>query len=90
MSLVNIGFMNYVNVNKIITVTSSESAPMKRIIKEARDRGMLVDATYGRRNRSVIVTDSDQVILSSVVPETIAKRIASKDELDEDPLDEDE
>ncbi len=79
MKLVNIGFGNIVSANKLIAIVSPESAPIKRIIQEARDRGMLIDATYGRRTRAVIITDSDHIILSAVQPETIAHRINSKD-----------
>ena len=77
--LINIGFGNIVSANRIISIFSPESAPIKRIIQEARDRGMLIDATYGRRTRAVIITDSDHVILSAVQPETVAHRLASKD-----------
>jgi hypothetical protein len=77
--LVNIGFGNIVSANRIIAIVSPESAPIKRIITEARDRGMLVDATYRRRTRAVIITDSDHVILSAVQPETVANRLVNKD-----------
>ena len=77
--LLNIGFGNIVSANRIISIISPESAPIKRIIQEARDRGMLIDATYGRRTRAVIITDSDHVILSAVQPETVAHRLASKE-----------
>ena len=83
MRLINIGFGNIVSANRIVTIVSPESAPIKRIIQEARDRGMLIDATYGRRTRSVIVTDCDHIILSAVQPETIAHRL-NKEEKDED------
>ncbi|MBR4950086.1 MAG: DUF370 domain-containing protein [Clostridia bacterium] len=86
MKLINIGFGNMVSANRIITIISPESAPIKRIIQEAKDRGMLVDATYGRRTRAVIVTDSDHVILSAVQPETVANRL--NDDIDEDDIDE--
>lgn len=79
MKLVNIGFGNIVSANRLIAIVSPESAPIKRIIQEGRDRGMLIDATYGRRTRAVIITDSDHIILSAVQPETIAHRINSKD-----------
>lgn len=84
--LVNIGFGNIVSANRIIAIVSPESAPIKRIIQEARDRGMLIDATYGRRTRAVIITDSDHVILSAVQPETVAHRL---DESDRDELERD-
>ncbi len=75
--LINIGFGNIVSANRIIAIVSPESAPIKRIINEARDRGMLIDATYGRRTRAVIITDSDHVILSAVQPETVAHRLGN-------------
>jgi regulator of extracellular matrix RemA (YlzA/DUF370 family) len=81
--LINIGFGNIVSANRIVSIVSPESAPIKRIIQEARDRGMLIDATYGRRTRAVIITDSDHVILSAVQPETVAHRLASKDVTDD-------
>ncbi|WP_123054124.1 DUF370 domain-containing protein [Clostridium sp. JN-1] len=81
--LINIGFGNIVSANRLVAIVSPESAPIKRIIQEARDRGMLIDATYGRRTRAVIITDSDHVILSAVQPETVAHRLSSKDEGDE-------
>lgn len=77
MTLINIGFGNIVAANRIIAIVAPESAPIKRIIQEARDRGMLIDATYGRRTRAVILTDSDHVILSAVQPETVVHRVLS-------------
>lgn len=86
--LINIGFGNIVSANRIVSIVSPESAPIKRIIQEARDRGMLIDATYGRRTRAVIITDSDHVVLSAVQPETVAHRLASKDSThNDDPTD---
>ncbi|TCS84366.1 extracellular matrix/biofilm regulator RemA [Tepidibacillus fermentans] len=82
--LINIGFGNIVSANRIISIVSPESAPIKRIIQEARDRSMLIDATYGRRTRAVIITDSDHVILSAVQPETVAHRLTSKEEMGEE------
>jgi hypothetical protein len=79
--LINIGFGNIVSANRIISIVSPESAPIKRIIQDARDRGSLIDATYGRRTRAVIVMDSDHVILSAVQPETVAHRFADRDEI---------
>lgn len=75
MKLINIGFGNMVNSSRVIAIVSPESAPVKRIIQEARDSRVLVDATYGRRTRAVIITDSDHVILSSLQPETVANRL---------------
>jgi len=79
--LINIGFGNIVSANRIISIVSPESAPIKRIIQEARDRQRLIDATYGRRTRAVIITDSDHVILSAVQPETVAHRLTSKEDV---------
>ncbi|AOM83244.1 extracellular matrix/biofilm regulator RemA [Salisediminibacterium beveridgei] len=78
--LINIGFGNIVSANRIISIVSPESAPIKRIISDARDRNMLIDATYGRRTRAVIIADSDHVILSAVQPETVAQRVISSKE----------
>jgi regulator of extracellular matrix RemA (YlzA/DUF370 family) len=79
MKLINIGFGNIVSANRLVAIVSPESAPIKRIIQEARERGMLIDATYGRRTRAVIITDSDHIILSAVQPETVAHRLNTKD-----------
>lgn len=87
--LINIGFGNIVSANRMVAIVSPESAPIKRIVQEARDRGMLVDATYGRRTRAVIITDSDHIILSAVQPETVAHRLTARDTRD-DSDDEDE
>ena len=84
MKLVNIGFGNIVSASRIIAVVSPESAPIKRIIQETRDSGNLVDATYGRRTRAVMIMDSGHVILSSVQPETVANRLMNKDVKDKD------
>jgi len=75
MKLINIGYGNVVLGNRIVAIVSPESAPIKRVIQEAREQGNLIDATYGRRTRAVIVTDSDHIILSSVQPETVANRL---------------
>jgi len=78
--LINIGFGNIISANRVIAIVSPESAPIKRIISDARDRGQLVDATYGRRTRSVIITDSSHIILSAIQPETVAHRfVTAKD-----------
>lgn len=87
--LINIGFGNIVSANRMVAIVSPESAPIKRIVQEARDRGMLIDATYGRRTRAVIITDSDHIILSAVQPETVAHRLHARDNRDE-PEDKDE
>lgn len=75
--LVNIGFGNIVNASRIVAIVSPESAPIKRLVQECRDRDELVDATYGRRTRAVIVTDSKYLILSAVQPETVSNRLAT-------------
>ena len=80
MKLINIGFGNVVSANRLIAVVSPESAPVKRIITEAREKGLLIDATYGRRTRAVIIMDSDHVILSAIQPETVASRLEADDE----------
>ena len=72
--LLNIGFGNIVPISRIIAIVSPESAPIKRLIQEAREAGRLIDATYGRRTRAVIIVDSDHVILSAVQPETVVHR----------------
>ena len=79
MKFVNIGFGNIVSANRLIAIVSPESAPIKRVIQDARDTGKLVDATYGRRTRAVIIMDSEHVILSAVQPETVASRLDSGD-----------
>jgi regulator of extracellular matrix RemA (YlzA/DUF370 family) len=77
--LVNIGFGNIVAANRIVAIVGPESAPIKRVIQEAREKGILIDATYGRRTRAVIVSDSGHVILSAVQPETVANRLSSRE-----------
>ena len=84
MKLINIGFGNIVSANRLIAIVSPESAPIKRIIQDAREKGVLIDATYGRRTRAVLVTDSDHVILSAVQPETVANRIVEREDDMED------
>ena len=89
MKLINIGFGNMVSANRLIDIVSPESAPIKRIVQEARDKGSLIDATYGRRTRAVIIMDSDHIILSAVQPETVANRLdSSNEDLEEELEDE--
>ncbi|HHW27462.1 MAG TPA: DUF370 domain-containing protein [Firmicutes bacterium] len=76
--MVSIGFGNIVSANRIVAMVSPESAPIRRIISEARDRGMLVDATHGRRTRAVIIADSGHIVLSAVNPETVVSRLDEK------------
>lgn len=82
--LINIGFGNVVSANRIISIVSPESAPIKRIVQVARDNNNLIDATYGRRTRAVIITDSSYIILSAVQPETVGQRVITNEELTED------
>ncbi len=84
MKLINIGFGNMINAGRLITIVSPESAPIKRIVQEAKEKGLLIDATYGRRTRAVIIMDSDHVILSAVQPETVAGRLSDDEEEAED------
>ncbi len=77
MRLINIGFGNMVNAERVISVVSPDSAPIKRIIREAEDKGNLINATYGRRTRAVIVTDSDHIVLSALQTETVAARLGA-------------
>ncbi len=84
MKLINIGFGNMVSAGRLVAIVSPESAPIKRIVQESRDRGVLIDATYGRRTRAVLITDSDHVILSALQPETIAGRTAVIEEDEDD------
>ena len=79
MKLINIGFGNMVSAGRLIAIVSPESAPIKRMVQEARDRGVLIDATYGRRTRAVLIIDSDHIVLSALQPETVAGRLGGKE-----------
>ena len=81
MKLINIGFGNMVSAGRVLAIVSPESAPIKRIISDVRDKGQLVDATYGRRTRAVIIMDSGHVILSALQPETVAGRAGKPEAL---------
>lgn len=81
--LVNIGFGNIVNSRKIVSIISPDAAPVKRMVQAAKDNGTAVDATCGRKTRAVIVTDSGHLVLSALLPETIANRVNSKEEMDQ-------
>lgn len=83
MSLINIGFGNIVLSEKVVAIISPESAPIKRVIREAEEKGKLINATYGRRTRAVLVTDSDHIILSALQPETISNRLVQEGMQDE-------
>jgi len=78
--LLNIGYGNLVMASRVVAIVSPQSAPMKRLREEAARRGKLVDATQGRRTRSILITDADQVVLSAINPETIAARLSIGDE----------
>lgn len=84
MKLVNIGFGNMVNAERIVAIISPESAPIKRIIQDCKEKGTLIDATHGRRTRAVIVTDCDQVILTYLQAETVANRLEVDEEYEEE------
>ena len=83
MKLINIGFGNIVSAERIVSIVSPESAPIKRLVQEAKDAKTAIDATYGRRTRSVIIMDTGHVILSAVQPETVAGRVENNDENNE-------
>lgn len=83
MKLINIGFGNMVAAGRLVAIVSPESAPIKRIVQDAKERGTLIDATYGRRTRAVLIMDSDHVILSAVQPETVANRLGDDTEEDD-------
>jgi len=83
MQLINIGFGNIVSADRIIAIVSPESAPIKRMVQEAKDKGNAVDATCGRRTRAVLIMDSDHIILSAVQPETVAARLEKDEETEE-------
>ncbi|RHR11358.1 DUF370 domain-containing protein [Pseudoflavonifractor sp. AF19-9AC] len=78
MRLINIGFGNLVSASRLIAIVSPDSAPIKRMVQEARDRGELIDATYGRRTKAVIMMDNDHLVLSALQPETIANRLSGE------------
>ena len=79
MELINIGFGNLVSAQRLISIVGPDSAPVKRLIQESRDRGMLIDATYGRKTASVLIMDSDHIVLSALQPETVAGRLGGRE-----------
>jgi len=85
MKLINIGFGNMVSAGRIIAIVSPDSAPIKRIISDSREKGLLIDATYGRRTRAVIIADNSSLILSALQPETVAARLQSTSEKEMSP-----
>ncbi|MBE7047050.1 MAG: DUF370 domain-containing protein [Ruminococcaceae bacterium] len=84
MKLINIGFGNVISASRMVAIVSPEAAPIKRIVQGARDKGMLIDATSGRRTRAVIIMDSEHVVLSAVQPETVAGRLNKEESGDGD------
>ena len=90
LKLINIGFGNIVSASRVVAIVGPDAAPVKRIVQDARERGLLIDATCGRRTRAVLVTDSLHIILSAVQPETIAHRLESREILTEADEDEEE
>ena len=79
MNLIHVGMGNYVAARKVVAIVSPDSAPVKRMVQEARDRGVLIDATFGRRTRAVLIMDNDHLVLSALQPETVANRISGQD-----------
>ena len=85
MKLINIGFGNMVSAGRLIAIVSPDSAPIKRMVQEARERGVLIDATYGRKTRAVLIMDNDHLVLSALQPETVSNRLAGeKDNAEEE------
>ncbi|MBO4938716.1 MAG: DUF370 domain-containing protein [Oscillospiraceae bacterium] len=82
MKLINIGFGSMIAANRVLAIVAPDSAPIKRVIQESRDRGMLIDASFGRKTKAVILMDTDHVILSAITPETIQARWMDKQEAD--------
>ena len=78
MKLINIGFGSMISASRVLAVVAPDSAPIKRVVQEARERGMLIDASYGRKTKSVILMDTDHVILSAITPETVSTRWTDK------------
>ena len=79
MKLINIGFGNMISAGRLVAIVSPDSAPIKRMVQEARDRGTLIDAIYGRRTRSVLIMDNDHLVLSALQPDTVASRLESRE-----------
>ena len=82
MKLINIGFGSMIAANRVLAIVAPDSAPIKRVIQESRDRGMLIDASFGRKTKAVILMDTDHVILSAITPEAIQTRWMDKQEAD--------
>lgn len=86
MKLINIGFGNMLNAARLVAVVSPESAPIKRMIQDSKERGTLIDATHGRRTRAVIITDSDHIILTYLQAETITHRLEGEFSENDSPM----
>ena len=84
MKLINIGCGNVISAGRLIAIVSPDSAPIKRMVQEARERGVLIDASYGRRTRAVLVMDNDHVVLSALQPETVANRLSGEKDTGEE------
>lgn len=84
MKLISVGFGNTVSADRIIAIVSPDSSPIRRIMQKAKDTGMLIDASCGRRTRAVIIADSDHIVLSALQPETISNRVAAKEGVGDD------
>ena len=84
MKLINIGFGSLIAANRMLSILEPDSAPIKRVVQEARDRGMLIDASYGRKTKAVILMDTDHVILSAMTPETLAARWSDRQDQSEE------
>ena len=84
MKLINIGFGNMISAGRLIAIVSPDSAPIKRMVQEARERGVLIDASYGRRTRAVLVMDNDHLVLSALQPETVANRLSGEKDTGEE------
>lgn len=84
MKLINIGFGNLVSAQRLVAIVSPDSAPIKRMVQEARERGVLIDASFGRRTRAVLVMDNDHLVLSALQPETVANRLAGEKDMGEE------
>ncbi len=87
MKFINVGFGNMVSAERIVVIAGPDSAPIKRLVQDARDAGRVIDVTCGRRTRAVLLTDSEHVILSAIQSETISNRLASEEDEEEEPED---
>lgn len=90
MKFINVGFGNMVCADRVVAIVSPDSAPIKRLVQDARDAGKVIDVSCGRRTRAVVITDSEHVILSAIQTETVANRINNEDNSSDDEIDEEE